>query len=72
MANQAVRSRRGEGVPVDITPVETDRDSLASDDILINRHALMLHPFGVKFTNASVADVTPHVLRRGLDPLNMD
>ena len=50
---------RGEGVPVDITPVETDRDSLASDDILINRRALVLHPFGVKFTNASVADVTP-------------
>jgi len=50
---------RGDGVPVDLTPVETDRDSLASDDILINRRALVLHPFGVKFTNASVAGVTP-------------
>lgn len=50
---------RGDGVPVDLTPVETDRDSLAGDDILINRRALVLHPFGVKFTNASVAGVTP-------------
>ena len=50
---------RGDGVPVDLTPVETDRDSLASDDILINRRALVLHPFGVKFTNATVAGVTP-------------
>ena len=50
---------RGDGVPVDITPVETDRDSLASDDILINRRALVLHPFGVKFTNANVAGATP-------------
>jgi hypothetical protein len=50
---------RGDGVPVDLTPVETDRDSLASDDILINRRALVLHPFGVKFTNASVTSVTP-------------
>jgi hypothetical protein len=50
---------RGEGVPVDLTPVETDRDSLASDDILINRRALVLHPFGVKFTNAEVAGATP-------------
>lgn len=50
---------RGEGNPVDLTPVETDRDSLASDDILINRRALVLHPVGVKFTNTSVAGVTP-------------
>ena len=50
---------RGDGVPVDLTPVETDRDSLASDDILINRRALILHPFGVKFTNASVSGATP-------------
>ncbi|MDR1193793.1 MAG: coat protein [Peptococcaceae bacterium] len=50
---------RGDGVPVDITPVETDRDSLASDDILINRRALVLHPFGVKFTNNTVSGATP-------------
>jgi hypothetical protein len=50
---------RGDGVPIDLTPVETDRDSLAGDDILINRRAFVLHPFGVKFTNTTVADVTP-------------
>jgi hypothetical protein len=50
---------RGEGTPVSLTPVETDRDSLASDDILINRRAFVLHPFGVKFTNYSVAGATP-------------
>jgi hypothetical protein len=50
---------RGDGVPVDLTPVETDRDSLASDDILINRRAYVLHPFGVKFTNTDVLGVTP-------------
>ena len=40
-------------------PTETDRDSLAGDDILINRQAFVLHPRGVKFTNASVTGPTP-------------
>lgn len=40
-------------------PTETDRDSLAGDDILINRQAFVLHPRGVKFTAASVAGATP-------------
>ncbi len=30
-----------------LTPVETDRNSLAHDDILINRRAFVLHPRGV-------------------------
>lgn len=48
---------KGEGkAPV---PTETDRDSLAGDDILINRRHFILHPRGVKFTNASVAGVSP-------------
>jgi hypothetical protein len=50
---------RGEGVPVDLTPVETARDPLASDDILIHRRALILHPKGVKFANDTVAGATP-------------
>jgi hypothetical protein len=50
---------RGDGVPTTVTPVEMDRDSLASDDILINRRAFVLHPFGVKFANAVVAGATP-------------
>ena len=46
-----------EGTPEVAT--ETDRDSLAGDDILINRKHYVLHPRGVKFTNASVAGVSP-------------
>lgn len=47
----------GEGnAPV---PVETDRDSLAGDDILINRRHFILHPRGVAFKNVSVAGATP-------------
>lgn len=40
-------------------PTETDRDSLAGDDILINRQHFVLHPRGVKFTNSSVAGSSP-------------
>ena len=50
---------RGDGAPVDLTPVELDRDSLAGVDYLVNRRALVIHPFGVKFTNATVTGVTP-------------
>jgi len=50
---------RGEGLPVDHTPVEMGRDVLASDDILVNRRALCLHPFGVKFKAATVTGATP-------------
>lgn len=40
-------------------PTETDRDSLAGEDILINRQHFILHPRGVKFTNTSVAGDSP-------------
>ena len=40
---------RGEGTPVSLTPVETDRDSLASTDYLIHRRALVLHPQGMQW-----------------------
>lgn len=47
----------GEGsAPV---PTETDRDSLAGDDILINRRHFILHPRGVKFTEDTVALDSP-------------
>lgn len=47
----------GEGqAPV---PTETDRDSLAGDDILINRWHVIMHPRGVKFTSSSVAGASP-------------
>lgn len=49
---------RGEGTPVSLTPTETDRDSLAGEDILINRRALVLHAMGVKWVGQP-AGVTP-------------
>lgn len=44
------------GAPV---PSETDRDSLAGNDILVTRNHFVMHPRGVKFTSASVAGVSP-------------
>lgn len=40
-------------------PTETDRDTLAGNDILINRKHFILHPRGVAFTNSSVAGASP-------------
>lgn len=40
-------------------PTETDRDSLAGEDILVNRQHFLLHPRGVKWNEASVAGKTP-------------
>lgn len=44
------------GAPV---PTETDRDSLAGSDILITRRHFLMHPLGVKWTEASVAGQFP-------------
>lgn len=49
---------RGDGTPVDLTPVETDRDSLQGEDYLINRRAFVMHPMGVSWVGAS-AEATP-------------
>lgn len=38
---------------------EIDRDSLAGNDILINRQHFVMHPRGVKFTSSSVAGAAP-------------
>jgi hypothetical protein len=47
----------GEGsAPV---PSETDRDSLAGDDILINRRHFIFHPRGIAFQNSSVSGASP-------------
>ena len=40
-------------------PVETDRDSLGGNDILIHRRHFVLHPRGIKWTNTTVADSSP-------------
>jgi hypothetical protein len=47
----------GEGNPEE--PTETDRDSLAGDDILVNRKHYVLHPRGVAFQNAAVLGSSP-------------
>lgn len=49
---------RGEGTPVSLTPTETDRDSLAGEDYLINRRAFVMHPMGIKWIGTA-AGVTP-------------
>ena len=41
------------------TPTEVDRDSLAGEDILINRQHFILHPRGIKWTEVAVAGKTP-------------
>jgi len=40
-------------------PTETDRDSLAGEDILINRQHFVLHPRGVRWTDKIVAGASP-------------
>lgn len=40
---------REDGMPQGLVGTETDRDSLASKNILINRRAIVLHPMGVSF-----------------------
>lgn len=40
---------REDGMPEGLIGTETDRDSLASKDILINRRALVIHPKGITF-----------------------
>lgn len=50
---------RGDGVPDSLTPVEISRDALASDDILVSRRALCLHPLGVSWTNPAITSATP-------------
>ncbi len=44
------------GTPV---PVETARDALAGDDILVHRRHFILHPRGVAFQNKQVSGATP-------------
>ena len=49
---------RGEGTPVSLTSTETDRDSLAGEDILVNRRAFVIHPMGIKWIG-NPSGVTP-------------
>jgi hypothetical protein len=40
-------------------PTETDRDSLAGEDILVTRDHFVMHPRGIAFTSTSVAGSSP-------------
>lgn len=52
--------QRGQGVPPTLTSTETDRDSLGSTDILINRQAKVLHPKGISWVGAGqIVGATP-------------
>lgn len=45
---------RDDGMPQGLVGYETDRDSLASQNILINRRALVMHPLGVSWNSTAV------------------
>lgn len=47
---------REDGMPQGLVGYETDRDSLASRNILINRRALVLHPLGVSWNSNAVLE----------------
>ncbi|HEX7021399.1 MAG TPA: major capsid protein [Trueperaceae bacterium] len=40
-------------------PTETDRDSLAGEDYLINRNHFILHPRGIKWVEGTIAGASP-------------
>ncbi|MCK1169470.1 major capsid protein [Streptococcus uberis] len=50
---------RNTGEPADLTTFETSRKAAAGVDEIFTRRAFVYHPYGVKFTSASVAGLTP-------------
>lgn len=50
---------RNEGSPADLTTFETAREATKGNDIVVTRRAMVLHPYGVKFTDSVSADTTP-------------
>ena len=49
----------GAGVPNGLVPIESDRDSLKSQDFIITRRSIVVHPQGLKFNSTTVAKETP-------------
>ena len=45
---------REDGTPEGFLTIETDRDKLAGQDVLINRRALVIHPLGCSWNTAAV------------------
>lgn len=54
----AVALGNGDGLGA-IPLTETDRDTLAGEDYLINRRVFILHPRGIRWTEANVAEAFP-------------
>lgn len=54
----AIALGNGDGMGA-VPLTETDRDSLAGEDYLINRRVFILHPRGVRWTEANVAGAFP-------------
>src|SRR5690606_15076718 len=54
----AIALGNGDGMGA-VPLTETDRDSLAGEDYLINRRVFILHPRGVKWTEANVSGAFP-------------
>ncbi|MFS5674354.1 major capsid protein [Streptococcus agalactiae] len=50
---------RNTGTPSELTTYETSRKAAAGVDEIYTRQAFVYHPYGVKFTSASVAGLTP-------------
>lgn len=57
MSNAAVG--RNTATPADMTTFEVDRDKAKGNDILYTRRAIVMHPYGLSFTNESLSDYTP-------------
>jgi len=60
---------RGEAVPESLTPIELGRDILASDDILVSRRAICLHPVGVSWKQP---DNSPNATPSNVELMNGD
>lgn len=50
---------RNEGSPDKLTTFETDRERLKGNDLVITRRAMVMHPYGVKYTDTTCTGVTP-------------
>ena len=50
---------RNNGTPAELTTFETNRKAAAGVDEVFTRRAFVFHPYGVKFTDSTVAGLTP-------------
>lgn len=50
---------RNEGSPDKLTTFETDREKLKGNDLVITRRAMVMHPYGLKYTDTACEGVTP-------------